>query len=124
VENPGDMRLNQIRNLASEHKFREALSQLEELLDEAQECPYLWTFRGALILLLESEDGPTPSEAVRSYVRALELDPGNLEALEGLAHYYDVIDRRPEDAKKYANAYLEKAKPILDAMERIVADEE
>ena len=118
------MKLSEIRNLADKGKMREALSQVDELLARASECPYLWNLRGALILLVETNDGPPPGDAAKSYLRALELNPNDLEALEGLAHFYDTIDPKPDEAKRYAREYLEKAKKIHIAMERIIAEQD
>jgi len=117
------MKLAEIRNVAAAGNFGEALTQVEALLTSLEECPCLWNYRGVLILLDESDNPPPLEEAAKSFSRALELDPKNLEALEELAHYYDAIDSQPDMARKYASEYVENVKPVIDAMERILAEE-
>jgi len=91
------------------------------MLKRQQECPYLWTLRGDLIQLLETQEGPPLKEAAASYSKALNLNPNNLEAVESLAYFYDAVDPNPEKAMRYAKVYIEKAKQGLLAMEQIVA---
>ncbi len=116
------MSLKEIKILLNEKKFRKALTKLEKLLMRHKECPYLWNLRGDLIQLLETRDGPPLVEAAASYKTALRLNPNDLEALEGLAHFYDAVDSKPEKAKRYAGAYISKAKRRMIEMERIFAD--
>ena len=116
------MNLAEIRKLIDTSNFVEALSQIDRLVTQVSECPYLWNLRGDLIQLLDTKDGPPLGEAAESYANALKLNPNDLEALEGLAHFYDAVDRKPIEARKYAKAYLEKSKKAVIAMEQILAE--
>ena len=117
------MKLKAIKKLVKEEKYALALARLESLLMHQQECPYLWTLRGDLIQLYETQDGPPLKEAAISYRKALRLDPHDLYAIKSLAHFYDAVEPKPATAKRYAEAYIAKAKCGLAEMERVIADE-
>jgi tetratricopeptide (TPR) repeat protein len=117
------MTLKEIKALRKANKFETALASLEKLLLRHKECPHLWNLRGDLIQLLETQHGPSLAEAAKSYKTALRLNPNNLETLESLAHFYDAVDPKPATAKRYAEAYIVKAKHGLAEMERVIADE-
>jgi hypothetical protein len=76
-----------------------------------------------LIQLFDSLDGPPLKEAAKSYSQALKLNPNNLEAIEGLAHFYDAVDPKPSRAKRYAAMYIEKAGQGLSGMNQILTEE-
>ena len=117
------MSLQGIKTLRKARKFEKALAGLEKLLTRRKECPYLWNLRGNLIQLLETQDGPPLAEAAKSYKTALRLNPNDLETLENLAHFYDAVEPKPAKAKRYAEAYIAKAKRGLAEMERVMVDE-
>ena len=82
------------------------------LVDEAvrafPRAARLWVMRGDLIQL-GSESCPHPlEEALRSFQRAVELDPQFAEAWEEIGHYYDVVLAD----EKTAQEYFEKAKRL------------
>jgi hypothetical protein len=60
----------------------------------------LWVMRGDLIQLVESCPYPL-EEALRSYQRAVEVDPQFAEAWEEIGHYYDVILSDEVEGQKY-----------------------
>ena len=66
-----------------------------ELADEAvRACPRspkLWCVRGNLIELGPESSPHGLDEALRSYQRALEIDPHFSEGWEEIGHYYDAI---------------------------------
>jgi len=117
------MSLKEIKTLSKRKKFEKALAKLGKLLARHKECPHLWNLRGDLIQLLETQDGPPLAEAAKSYKTALRLNPNNLETLESLAHFYDAVEPKPATAKRYAEAYITKAKRGIAEMERVIADE-
>ena len=114
-----------IRKFWRARRFEKALAEVERLLKKHADDPRLWNIRGDLIQLLDSTDGPPLAEAGKSYRKALELNPNDLEAMEGLAHFYDAVELNRSKARKFAGMYLEKAKQrvaeIVAEMERIVA---
>src|SRR4051812_3211768 len=100
------MKIDKIRKLTQANKFEEALTQIDRLIEQDAENPYLWNLRGDLIQLLPTMDGPPLSEAGKSYRKALKLNPNDLETLGGLAHFYDAVEQKPLEAKKYAKEYI------------------
>ncbi|HXP61576.1 MAG TPA: hypothetical protein VN829_13850 [Dongiaceae bacterium] len=117
------MRFKKIQVLWKAEQFEKALAGLEELMIHHKDCPHLWNLRGDLIQLVETQDGPPLAEAEKSYKRALRLNANDLEALESLAHFYDAVDPNPAKAKRYAEAYIARAKRGLSEMERVIAQE-
>jgi tetratricopeptide (TPR) repeat protein len=114
------MKINEIRDLMQQDKMEEALVEIEKLIEIHDDCPFLWVLRGDLIQSLPTKDGPSLEEAGRSYLMALRFNPNDLEAIESLANFYDCIEDKPTEAKKYAAAYIERATKSLQAMERII----
>src|SRR5438876_747112 len=96
------MAIKEIRRLMRAERFEAALAKLEGYLKRHPECSEIWVLRGDLIQLLDRQDGPPLSEAAKSYEKALWINPNSLEALEGLAHYYDAVDLRPKRARRHA----------------------
>jgi Tfp pilus assembly protein PilF len=60
-----------------------------------------------LILLSDTTDFKL-EDAEKNYLKALKLDPANVNALEELYHYYDAIMDDTVNAKKYMKK-LDKA---------------
>jgi tetratricopeptide (TPR) repeat protein len=112
--------LTELRALMQMQEFEKAVQHLEKMLIVEPENPLLWNIRGDIIQLVDSLDGPPLSEAERSYLKALELSPYNLEAIESLAHYYDAVAANPVEAKKYAKEYLRISQKASVAMSEIV----
>lgn len=117
------MNIRQIKKLCKQDKLQEALSQVDSLLSLQTESPYLWNLRGDLLQMQDTMDGPPLEESARCYLKALELNANDLEAMESLAHFYDAVNVKPAKAKKFAKAYIEKTKTSIRAMERILRDE-
>jgi len=117
------MALKQIRTLMKAQRYDRALAKVEGILADHRGCSHLWNLRGDLIQLLETQDGPPLTEAAKSYKTALRLNPDNLETLQSLAHFYDAVEPRPSIAKRYAEAYIAKAKRGIAEMERVIAGE-
>ena len=67
-------------------------------------------------------DGQTPHglvEVEKCILRALELDPEHLEALEEAAHFYD-LQLDPGKAVMYAERYIQLAGKVVDDMKAII----
>ena len=116
--------LIQLQNLWKAKGFDEALRLIDRLLLRAPDCPYLLVTRGILIQLLDHQNGPPLQEAEENFLKALALAPGNLDALEELAHYYDAVAPDAIKAKFYAREYLEKAEPALEKIKKILYEEQ
>ena len=86
-----------IKKLYREQRYDEALAEVLVQLEANCESPTLWVLRGNLIQL--ADNNPFPLEdAERSYLKALEIDPGHLEAMEDLAHFYQAVIVDPAKA--------------------------
>jgi predicted Zn-dependent protease len=114
--------LKQIKKLIRKEKYSLALENLEQLLLSQQESPYLWTMRGDLIQLIETENGPPLKQAAISYRKALKLDPHDLYAIKSLARFYYAVDQQPAKAKEFAASFVEKATQGISEMEQIISE--
>lgn len=96
-------------------KKEEASLALIALADEAvahfSRSPRLWCMRGNLISL-GTEDCPhSLADALASYRRAVEVDPGFAEAWEEIGHHYDAI----LDDEDGARPFFERAAALKKA---------
>jgi predicted Zn-dependent protease len=88
---------------------RHALKLIEGLIKKNPLSPYLHVMRAELILLQNHPNTPPLDAAERSYLRAHNMNPNDLEAIEGLAHFYDAVNPDRRKAKKFAELYLQKS---------------
>ena len=114
------MSLNNIKDALKECDFVQAFNLIEEFLGAQQDNPYLWNLRGNVIQLLDIPDHPPLSEVERSYLKALEINPDDLDSIESLAHYYDALLDDVDQSKKYAQLYLDKTTKVRSAMDAIL----
>ena len=74
------------------------------------------------------QDGPESElacgidKAKECILKALDLDPDYLEAIEEAAHFYDVIEPDRDKAVMYAQRYLQLAGKVVDDMKAIIED--
>jgi hypothetical protein len=113
------MSLKLISELYKSKMYNEALCELEADLKNKDDCPYLWLLRGNLVQL--STEPPTLGleDAERSYLKALELNPGYIEAMESLAHFYDVAIPDRERARQFKQLVLQQTERIAADMKEI-----
>jgi tetratricopeptide (TPR) repeat protein len=69
----------------------EVLELMEKAVAEHPDSAKLWCWRGDLIQIASLEAGYELDDALKSYERALEIDPLNAEAYESIGYYEDVI---------------------------------
>jgi tetratricopeptide (TPR) repeat protein len=69
----------------------EVLELMEKAVAEYPDSSKLWCWRGDLIQMAALEAGYELDDALKSYERALEIDPINAEAYESIGYYEDVI---------------------------------
>lgn|GEM_PF-5603834 len=114
--------LREIHKLFAARQFEEALAKIDGLLAQCPDCPSLLVSRGVVIQLLDHRKGPALSEAERSFLRALEVAPDHVSAIEELAHYYDAVVDDSEKAKHFARSYLNRVEPVIQEMRVILGE--
>ena len=114
------MSLIQIADLYKKKLFNEALREVELDLKQKSDCPYLWLLRGNLIQLSDSASPKPLEEAEKSYLKALKLDPDYIQAMENLAHFYDIVMPDKKRAHEFANLVQTRVKQIGEDMVEIL----
>jgi len=93
---------NKIVSLAKHEKHNDALKELlkvERTLSNTN-YPDFFILKGVLILLSDTNDF-TLSDVEKNFLKALKLDPENINALEELYHFYDAVMDDEVKARKY-----------------------
>jgi len=93
---------NKIVSLAKHEKYNDALKELlkvERTLSNTN-YPDFFVLKGVLIQLSDINDF-TLADVEKNYLKALKLDPENINALEELYHFYDAVMDDEVKAKKY-----------------------
>ncbi len=93
---------NKIVSLAKHEKYNDALKELLKVEGTLSNTNYpdFFVLKGALILLSDIIDF-TLADVEKNYLKALKLDPENINALEELYHFYDAVMDDETKAKKY-----------------------
>jgi hypothetical protein len=115
----GRVDVSEITRLARLDDFNGALRVVNECLERIPDCPYL-LWRRSIVLQLCDDPRVTLEDAETALLSALNTNPTFLQALEGLAHYYDAVVPDVPKAKEYARRYAELAGPILEQMKFII----
>jgi hypothetical protein len=116
------MSIKRISELYKQRLFNEALFEVEADLKHKDDCPYLWLLRGNLVQLASEPPTLTLEEAEKSYIKALTLDPDYIEAMESLAHFFDVVIPDRKRAHEYAQLALRRMERVTADMNEIVKD--
>jgi len=114
------MSLVRIADLYKKKLFNEALREVELDLVQNDECPYLWLLRGNLLQLSESVSPMPLEEAEKSYLKALELDPDYIQAMENLAHFYDIVVPDKKRAHEFARLVQNRVGQLSKDMAEIM----
>ena len=106
--------------------WAEQFKENERKLGQHPECADFWVVR-ARLLMLEDEplDDQLPrglAEVERCILKALDLDPRHLEAIEEAAHFYHAVVPNRTKALTYAERYLRLAGKVVDDMKAIVQE--
>lgn len=91
-----------IVSLAKHEKYNDALKELikaERTLSNTN-YPDFFVLKGVLIQLSDVNDYNL-ADVEKNYLKALKLDPENINALEELYHFYDAVMDDETKAKKY-----------------------
>jgi len=102
--------------------YSDALREVEVDLKSKDDCPYLWLLRGNLVQLSQEPPHLRLEEAENSYIRSLALDPDYIEAMESLAHLYDIVIPDKKRACDYARLALRRIELIAADMKQIEID--
>jgi tetratricopeptide (TPR) repeat protein len=86
----------------------ETLGMADEAVAVFPDSARLWCMRGDLIQLGSEGGHHTLEDARRSYERALELEPSNVEALESLGYFFDAVQPDPLAAESYFLKAIER----------------
>ncbi len=107
-----------IRSLIASNRHEEALHHIKELLAKDESNPSYWVVLGDLIQLQQEEPLLyTLKDAEEAYLKAIEIDPRSLAALEELFHFYHAVIQDYEKAAKYANLFLDRIRLTLSKIE-------
>ena len=93
-----------IQSTLTEEGFasNDSLRAVEIALQEHPHSVQLWCLRGTLIQLDNGGDNVYQlDDALASYRKAIELDPGCAQAYEEIGHFHDAILDEPEQAQAY-----------------------
>jgi hypothetical protein len=103
-------------------RFRENESKLRQ----QSECADSWVERARLLML---EDGTSQDQAPygldeveKCILKALDLSPEHLEAIEEAAHFYDVMVPDRSKAVAYAERYVKLAGKVVEEMKEIIEE--
>jgi hypothetical protein len=90
------------------------------LLAKHRDCADLWVTRARLLMLEDEPLSRTLRDVEHCILKALDLDPNNLEAIEEAAHYYDVMMANRRKAVMYAKRYIELTRKVASDMQAII----
>ena len=83
----------------------QAVVLIDEAVREHPRSALLWHKRGHLIQLGPDDPSHSLADALASYHAALDLDPGNVEIVEDIAHFHGaVMNDEPEAQKWFSKA--------------------
>lgn len=71
---------------------------------------------------MQLRDSGSLKDVETCILRALELDPTSIEAMQEAAHYYYSVDEQIEKAKGYASRCKEATLKVVEEMDRILSD--
>lgn len=103
-----------LRGLLKEGQLIKAMSLAETLSVENPLSPFIWIVRARLEMLEGGSDDNPFGVAEGFLMTAYDINPNDIECLEELVHFYDVIDPNEDLAKKYAAILLAK----IDALRK------
>lgn len=104
-------------------EWEEAFGENTKHLELVPDCANTWVKLAVLIMI---DDHPEQHEhsgiesAERCILRALEINPDHLEALEEAAYFYDVMVPDRAKAVMYAQRYIDIAGKVLEELQAIV----
>ena len=116
--------LDQLKQFMEGRLFDEALLLVSDLCTKNPYSPYLWIVRARLEMLEGGSDSNPFGDAEQFLLSAHQINPNDIDALEELAHFYDVIEPNREKAQRFASLLLEKIAILERDMKNILEDSE
>ena len=110
-----------LHSLFFKKKYQKALMVVEEMLIKNQISPYLLVRKARLIMLQNESDLHDINDVEKILLQAYEINPDDLEVLEELYYFYNVIAQNFTASDKYKNILL---KIVLKKTDEIIENEE
>lgn len=107
-DHPEVLKYLAISHVDAHYQYRNALDLMNRYVSEEPDDLFGHLFHGYLFLVLDE-----PKQAIRSFVRGLELDPGNIYGLSKLAHAYQKTGGKED---------LEQAEVIHERLQKTALD--
>ena len=95
------------------------LTRIEVGLAKNPKCAHMLITKARLLML---GDSATLAQVEDCILKALDLSPNNLEALEEAAHYYDVVAPDRRKAVRYAKRYIQLVGKTISEMRAIIEE--
>ncbi len=118
------LELDQLAQSMQSKVFDKALVLAGDLCAKNPLSPYLWIVRARLEMLVGGSDEDPFGAAESFLLAAYKINQNDMEVLEELAHFYDVIVPDREKAKQFGVLLLEKLKLLERDMDDIVYESE
>jgi hypothetical protein len=100
--------------------IKKMLKRNQALLMKHRGCADLWVTRARLLMLEDEPLSGSLSDVERCILKALDLAPDNLDAIEEAAHYYDVVVPDRRKAVVYAKRYIGLSRKVVSDMQAII----
>jgi len=116
--------ISHLRNLCRNGQYRLALTLIGPMVEKNPLSPFLLIFLAMMIQQDESESDfiYNLEDAEKFLLSALKINDQDIDAMIELAHLYDTIVPKPQEAFKYASLVLSKIKKIKLEMTEIRRD--
>jgi hypothetical protein len=114
--------LSEIKILMRERRYDDALELLDDLSKRNQISPYLLLMKARLIQLSEIDREGGLEEAEKHLLQAHEINCEDLEVIEDLAHFYDVVMPNRDLAKSFSEMYLSRTAKTGREIQEILAE--
>lgn len=115
-------KLNLLRVMMNNSDFDEALILVDKLLLDNYLSPFLHATKARLIMLHSEGCQYSLEDAGKCLLSAQEINPNDLEVIEELAHFYDIVMPDSKLASHYATLLLEKIGAMSKDMAEILDD--
>lgn len=113
-------KLSHLRVLMNGSRFDEALRLVDGLLQDNYLSPFLHATKARLIMLSSEECRYSLVDAGDCLLKAFKINANDLEVIEELAHYYDIVMPDSQLAIQYASLLVDKMRSMSNDMAEII----